>query len=221
MTYFLVILTLILAIFGWFKTEQTHKRISIIVVALLVVLAAVQCYVSWTDGKHFSDLSAQNDTLLLQNENLLSQNQSLIEEISDYQESLDAYSTDVETVKTFSSMSQFDVFGKDLPVGAGLSYHTGISVLMDSVYVPFGTGVRCDCTNTSIDRLRRVIDEYPTYPFSHYWMAYCLREKGEVGWQEIAERAKSILERTTSIAGHHSSHDQALSNVSGWLSVSD
>jgi hypothetical protein len=55
-----------------------------------------------------------------------------------------------------------------------------------------------------------VIEKYPYFPFG-YWVKYnYLKALGDPTWREFATKAVEIFETTTSIKGHHSSHDEAL-----------
>jgi hypothetical protein len=57
---------------------------------------------------------------------------------------------------------------------------------------------------------RRVVVEYPDFPFGHYYLALCLREKADTDWRTHAEMALALFEETTQIVGHNPQHDDGL-----------
>ena len=62
-----------------------------------------------------------------------------------------------------------------------------------------------------------VITKMPSYPFSYYFLAKCLKEESDSSWVEMAQTAKAILQKTTQIPGHKTDHDNALKEVSNLL----
>ena len=71
----------------------------------------------------------------------------------------------------------------------------------------------CKCSSLAINKSREIIDKFPTYPFSYYFLALCLRENAQQSWKDYAIKAKLILERTTKIPSHHSDHDLILNEI--------
>jgi hypothetical protein len=65
----------------------------------------------------------------------------------------------------------------------------------------------CRCIPTAIQKCKSVIDKFPQYPFSYYFIACCLKEKGNQSWVWYANKAKDIFEKTTKLPNHHSDHD--------------
>jgi hypothetical protein len=73
--------------------------------------------------------------------------------------------------------------------------------------------IYCKFSSLSLIQCRLVIDKLPLFPFSYYFLALCLKENGYKSWIEYANKAKSILEKTTKLPGHHADHDLILYEV--------
>ena len=69
------------------------------------------------------------------------------------------------------------------------------------------------CDDPSIEKSREVVTSFPQFPWTHFLLAVCLREKGDQAWRGYTERAVQIFEHTTSLADHHSVHDKALKKL--------
>lgn len=64
---------------------------------------------------------------------------------------------------------------------------------------------------------REVIDKMPSYPFTYYFLAKCLKEENDDSWIEMAKKAKEILEITTQLESHHTDHENVLGEVNNLL----
>lgn len=69
------------------------------------------------------------------------------------------------------------------------------------------------CTYGAKDACEVVIQKMPKYPFSYYALALCKRESNDSTWKKDAQKALSILERTTTLKDHHPDHDRVLKDV--------
>jgi hypothetical protein len=59
-----------------------------------------------------------------------------------------------------------------------------------------------------------VVEKFPTFPFSYYSLAVCLRKYGDDdSWRYYARKAIEILENTTMLVGHERGHDEALKEL--------
>jgi hypothetical protein len=66
-------------------------------------------------------------------------------------------------------------------------------------------------------RYRAVISQFPRFPFGYFALAESLRHRGDPAWRGFAQKAISILEKTTAIEGHDPSHDDALATMRGYM----
>ncbi len=71
----------------------------------------------------------------------------------------------------------------------------------------------CECSPSFVSACESVIEKMPLYPFAHYFLALCLKKNGNQSWKRPGQEAKSILQTTTRIPGHHSHHDLFLDEV--------
>jgi hypothetical protein len=96
------------------------------------------------------------------------------------------------------------------PTGAIQGWSSGLMHIQ-------GDKIICKCSPEAMDKAREIIEKMPLYPFSYFLLAICLKEKGDPSWKNIAEKAKSILEKTTMFPKHCSDHDLALQEINKLL----
>jgi hypothetical protein len=164
-------------------------------------------------NQNLHTLASGNDSLLNQNRSLLKQNKELLRNVANYQTLLEKQNETVKNVRDFAYMAQLDPTGKSFVAGEGLTYKTEISRIMEPALTQQDGKAYFKCEEESLKRYERAIQEYPRFPFSYYGMAECLRKNGNNRWREYAEKAISILEKTTEIDGHKESHEQALNHL--------
>ena len=90
---------------------------------------------------------------------------------------------------------------------------TPLSLMMDGTYKLDGNTLTFYRTPDAEARLRKVIANYPEFPFAHYGLALCLRDRADGGWRAEMARAKEIFQITTSVPGHQPDHDDALKRI--------
>jgi len=72
-------------------------------------------------------LSLKNDSLLFLNEQLFGSNRDLLKRVEDYQSELERIGEESDLVKEYAYYAFLDQFGRDISIGAGISYETSIS----------------------------------------------------------------------------------------------
>ena len=70
---------------------------------------------------------------------------------------------------------------------------------------------RCDAQGLA--HFATVAKEFPDFLFSYWALAKCLKKMGNPQWRSHAERAMTILARTTRIGERSPHHDQARKQV--------
>ena len=73
--------------------------------------------------------------------------------------------------------------------------------------------ISCNCTPAAISTCKSVIEKFPQCPFAYYFLSLCLKERGDSSWRGYAEKARSILQKTTSVENHSKDHDLILGEV--------
>ncbi len=111
----------------------------------------------------------------------------------------------------------YDIFGHR-PVGAVNGVPMGPLSPIDGWSIGFIVRhpegkIEIKCSPSVIDKCEQVIRQVPLYPFSYYFLAKCLKEKGNQSWKDFAIEAKSILEKTTKFPKHHPDHDLILQEI--------
>jgi hypothetical protein len=118
-------------------------------------------------------------------------------------------SRQVETVKNYSDVAQLTFNGSAF-VGGDVKFNTDLTYLMDGTWEEIAPNrFRRVCTEAAQAKRREAMKRFPRFPFSHYWFALCLRDEGNREWREHAIAALAIFNRTTMMAGHQASHDEA------------
>lgn len=122
-------------------------------------------------------------------------------------------------VREYSWIARLDALGNPPGggIGSDIKYNTELTNLLRDMYTLKGEQIIMERGSEAEQRYREVIDKYPKFPFGHYFLALCFRERGSVEWQRHAREAVRILKITTQIDGHNSNHDEVLNKVSSWL----
>lgn len=114
----------------------------------------------------------------------------------------------------YKEMSEYDCTGnKSGKVGTIPMVRTPINDWNEDFVTRNQGKIVCKCNASAIEQCKSVIKKLPIYPFSYYFLATCLKEVKNRSWRQYANKAKSILEKTTKIPGHHSDHDLILDEV--------
>jgi hypothetical protein len=120
----------------------------------------------------------------------------------------------VEALRGYSDVARLNVLGKTGIAGFGLIETTPISKLLEGAFVVTEGKADPKCDSESLNKFRTVVERFPTFPFSYYSLAVCLRKYGnDDSWRYYAHRAIEILKKTTMLAGHDRGHDEALKEL--------
>jgi len=117
---------------------------------------------------------------------------------------------ELTTIQQYTEVSKLNHIGTTGTVLPPLTETTGISQLLDGAVSVTNNVAQFSCDAVAISKYRNVIATYPNFPFSYYSIAKCLRQAGDNSWRGSARQAVEILRHTTTIDGHHPSHDAAL-----------
>jgi len=119
----------------------------------------------------------------------------------------------LDSMKTYGGVARIDfnggiALGGGMGTGSALSGWDGGFVSIHKnrkagTYQIKGDGM---CTPAALDQYKSIIKKYPFWPFSHYVLAICLKQKGDKSWEEHAMRALEVLEKTTAVPNHHPDH---------------
>ncbi len=113
---------------------------------------------------------------------------------------------DIDAVKQYSDVATMDMIGKNF-IGHGVIVSpTEITGIMAGAL----EGNQFATTTGAEKKYREVAEKFPTFPFSYFLISRCLRARDDPSWKDYAHVALDILEKTTTIAGHHQDHDKVL-----------
>jgi hypothetical protein len=131
-----------------------------------------------------------------------------------------ALSTEVQTLKNYSDVAQLTFNGSPY-IGGDIEFNTELTLLLKGTFNEIEPNrYRRVCTSEAQQKRLEAMKRFPRFPFSHYWFALCLRDQGDQQWQVHAQTALAIFQRTTQIAGHQTSHDEAKAYLEQILSNS-
>jgi hypothetical protein len=116
----------------------------------------------------------------------------------DLDDELKKATKDLEALRDYGDVAKLNVFGVSGKAGRGLSETSRISRTLEGVgrEVPGGK-LRPRCDSESMDKIDRAIHRSPTFPFSYYAKAFCLRQKDDRAWRTTAQEA--LLYSTSSM----------------------
>jgi len=122
-------------------------------------------------------------------------------------------------VREYSAVARRDALGN--PAGAGIGsdikFDDDLTKSLEDMYTTKDNRIRMRRGPEAEQRYCEVIQKFPKFPFGHYFLALCLRERGDQEWPKHASRAVEILKLTTQIDGHSSNHDEVLEKLCAWL----
>ena len=126
---------------------------------------------------------------------------------------------ELDGVKRYGSVAKINAFGLSgkYGPGSGITETTSLSRALEEAYVWKEDGGRerayPRCDSTGIAAFRRATEINPNFPFSYWALALCAKKAGDKEWRTLAERAVTILDHTTQIAGHNGNHDEAMKEL--------
>jgi hypothetical protein len=128
---------------------------------------------------------------------------------------VDKLRNELEALRQYSEVARLDVDGTRGEARPPLVETTGISIAMKPAIIVEGDHHRFLCDADAIGAYRSTIARFPKYPFSYFGLVVCLQASRDDSWREYAQKAFEILTKTTTIDGHHPSHDWALAQLTG------
>ena len=75
------------------------------------------------------------------------------------------------------------------------------------------------CDRDGMQQAKRLTNEHPRFPFSHYVLAACRRAENDAAWVTSAQRALDILEFTTQVPSHNRHHTLTKRRLFEWLTM--
>ena len=130
----------------------------------------------------------------------------------------------LDSMKTYGEVARIDfnggiALGGGIGTGSALSNWAGGFVSMHSDWKKATWQIKDDgmCSPAALDQYKAIVKKYPFWPFSHYVLAICLKNKGDNSWEEHAMKALEILEKTTAVPNHHSDHSSIIKAVKKML----
>ncbi len=121
----------------------------------------------------------------------------------------------ISDVKKYSYVSTLSIYGSPYDMQGPVKLNTSISRLMEDLLSENKEThiITWKCDETAIAKYKQAIELDSNFPFSYYALAGCLRKQSNPAANEFAKKALEILKVTTTIAGHHLNHDQALEDI--------
>jgi len=123
---------------------------------------------------------------------------------------VDLQRKELNTIRRYTQVSKLNIIGTTGTVRPPLTEETDISRLLEGTFTISNNQASYSCNAATIAKFQEVITRFPDFPFSYYALASCLRLRSDASWKGLARKALGILKNTTTIDGHHPSHDQVL-----------
>lgn len=125
--------------------------------------------------------------------------------------------SDLDTIRQFTRVAELDARGLTGKYAAPLIERTDQSLLLEGTFRVVDNKLMYLCDERSMGKFNQLTQQSPNYPFSYFAIASCLRTENDNEWKKYAEAAYERFSKSTTIEGHHSSHDEALQQVKKWL----
>lgn len=117
-------------------------------------------------------------------------------------------SGNINAILNYSDVSKLDMNGKTNNYSAPLFETTPISELLNNaITIGKDNRVTFNCDPDAYKLYNQIIDKYPTFPFTYYFLACCLYQNGDLRWKGYALKAIEIFEKTTKLNDHNLHHD--------------
>jgi Ca2+/Na+ antiporter len=125
----------------------------------------------------------------------------------------------VTSLKEYSSVACLDALGNPSGFGYGgdLKYNSPLTRMLEGTFNEKSDQLHMSRDQEAEAKYRAVIKKFPKFPFAYYFLALCLRDRGDPCWRDYATKAIVILEKTTTIDGHHRHHDEVLRRLRDYL----
>jgi hypothetical protein len=123
---------------------------------------------------------------------------------------------DVVALRDYSDIASLNALGKPYEDG-DVIFNTPISIILESTWERKDGNLVMRRDEEAEKKYREVIRKFPKFPFAYYFVALCLRDKGDESWRKYAQDAVKILEITTTISGHNNHHDEVLQRLYRYL----
>jgi len=119
----------------------------------------------------------------------------------------------IAALLNYSDVAELGLNGITNTVSAPLIETTGISELLKPAISIENNRVTAKCDPKSYKIYKEIIDKFPTFPFSYYFLAKCLYSNKNAEWKKYAIKCIDILNHTTMISGHNNNHDDILKEL--------
>lgn len=84
---------------------------------------------------------------------------------------------------------------------------------IEYVSVKNGGKFDCKCDSLSLLKYKQINIKIPDYPFTYYFLSKCLKDMDDPSWLDYADKAISILEKTTKSPVYHPHHELILNQA--------
>ena len=166
----------------------------------------------------------QNSTLLIStedvsktNKDLILQNNQMLDKIANYQSDIEERNIKIKqlekeilNVKEYSVYATYSIYGTNIKAGSLIKISSDLFDRMKNILFEIEGKVSVNCIKENLPLVDDIIEKYPNFPFGYFAKYEILNKLGDYERLKYAIKAIEILEVTTSIDGHDSSHDVVL-----------
>jgi hypothetical protein len=133
---------------------------------------------------------------------------------------IEKLNNDVNGIKNYSHVAELDIWGLGrLKGGNTISITNPTNRLMKNILEQKDGMISIKSGDSILTDINKVIEISPDFPFGYWAKAqYLIRDK-KIEWVVFARKAVTILEVTTTIAGHDGYHDAVLKGLKELLKI--
>ncbi len=112
-------------------------------------------------------------------------------------------------IQQFSEVASWSLFGT-IELGGGTAVSGPPSGLLGKHVFQRDEKLSWQCDSEALSDYRKIIKQYPKYPFPYLYIGLCLKEARDPSWKTYGTKGLELFMNTTTIPKHNPSHDGGL-----------
>lgn len=121
-------------------------------------------------------------------------------------------------LQNYSEVAKLNCLGLTGTVAYPLVESSPLSVLLEGCYTNTENNLQALQTPEAEKKYLEAINISPEFPFPYCEIALSYKAQGKENWREYAIKGLEILDKTTTVKGHHPHHDLARARIKSILS---
>jgi hypothetical protein len=129
-------------------------------------------------------------------------------QLSDLRKKTSEQQAKLDIIQEFTEVALWNHKGETDTGGVILS--GPFSGVLNKCVTEANRGIVWQCDPEALEVYKRIIKQYPKYPFSYLYIGMCLKEAQDPSWRGYATKGLELFMKTTTIPQHSLGHDSGL-----------